>query len=274
MPWRDEEKFRVYDHDTDRHRITVNGGQADQNDGDAIEMKRISYGDPPKGAIRVKTEIFLSSSKRLEYNDRLYWHRCIAIAETAFLSYCIPWWGVWLCQGLRMVIFNAWFCIPTALIDWLKRNHYGSTWCTVIFDSRRDSIFEGQTPSTIKTSNPNEIPHVRAIYHQHHDDIIMPSVSMAVCIMGPRIVRRMILDWRRREGRLQYVKQLVRPNTRPGMWLLTKYQVSTRQLHQIGKTFDKASPPKPRILKALAGRIAHPSSQFSSISPLSLWHST
>ena len=72
MPWRDEEKFRVYDHDTDRHRITVNGGQADQNDGDAIEMKRISYGDPPKGAIRVKTEIFLSSSKRLEYNDRLY----------------------------------------------------------------------------------------------------------------------------------------------------------------------------------------------------------
>ena len=43
-----------------------------RGDDDAIEMEPKGDLEPPKGVIRVKTEIFLSSSKRLDYNDRLY----------------------------------------------------------------------------------------------------------------------------------------------------------------------------------------------------------
>ena len=62
--WRDQEG----------HTIIVHGGRGhtNQNGDDIIEMERLSDGELPKGAIRVKTEILLSSSKRLDYNDRLF----------------------------------------------------------------------------------------------------------------------------------------------------------------------------------------------------------
>ena len=74
LPWRDQKGPRIYDNEVDAHNIFVYSGRdrAGRGQGDAIEMQRISDVEPPKGAIRVKTEIFLSSSKRLDYNDRLY----------------------------------------------------------------------------------------------------------------------------------------------------------------------------------------------------------
>lgn len=47
-------------------------GQPGSGEDDKIEMERMSDVEPPKGVIRVKTEILLSSSKRFDYNDRLY----------------------------------------------------------------------------------------------------------------------------------------------------------------------------------------------------------
>ena len=74
LPWRDHKGPRVYDHGADGPNTTVYSGrgQGDQGEVDAIEMERASDAAPPRGAIRVKTEIFLSSSRRLDYNDRLY----------------------------------------------------------------------------------------------------------------------------------------------------------------------------------------------------------
>ncbi|KAF6217677.1 hypothetical protein HO133_006779 [Letharia lupina] len=72
LPWRDPKGPRVYDHGMDGHNVTVYGGRGQQADGDGVEMERMSDVEPPRGVIRVKTEIFLSSSKRLDYNDRLY----------------------------------------------------------------------------------------------------------------------------------------------------------------------------------------------------------
>lgn len=74
LPWRDQKGPRVYDNDADGHTIIVYGGrgQAGRGEDDKIEMERMRDVEPPKGVIRVKTEIFLSSSKRLDYSDRLY----------------------------------------------------------------------------------------------------------------------------------------------------------------------------------------------------------
>lgn len=74
LPWRDQKGPRVYDNGADGHKIIVYGGrgQPGRDESDAIEMERMSDVEPPKGAIRVKTEILLSSSRRLDYNDRLY----------------------------------------------------------------------------------------------------------------------------------------------------------------------------------------------------------
>ena len=49
-----------------------NGQSARGNEGDAVELERMSDVEPAKGVIRVKTEIFWSISTRLDYNDRLY----------------------------------------------------------------------------------------------------------------------------------------------------------------------------------------------------------
>lgn len=64
----------MYDNEADGHNVTVYGGRNQPSPGEdnAIEMERKSDTEPPAGGIRVKTEIFLSSSKRLDYNDRLY----------------------------------------------------------------------------------------------------------------------------------------------------------------------------------------------------------
>ncbi|CAF9938603.1 MAG: hypothetical protein ALECFALPRED_007745 [Alectoria fallacina] len=74
LPWRDQKGPRVYDNEADGHIITVYGGRGPpgRDENDAVEMERISDVEPPKGVIRVKTEILLSTSKRLDYNDRLY----------------------------------------------------------------------------------------------------------------------------------------------------------------------------------------------------------
>ena len=74
LPWRDQKVPRVYDHGADGPNTTVYSGRGQGNGGedDVIEMARTSDTAPPRGAIRVKTEIFLSSSRRLDYNDRLY----------------------------------------------------------------------------------------------------------------------------------------------------------------------------------------------------------
>ena len=74
LPWRDQKGARVYDYETDGHNTTVYGGrgQPGRGEDDVIEMNRASDVEPPKGVIRVKTEILLSSSRRLNYNDRLY----------------------------------------------------------------------------------------------------------------------------------------------------------------------------------------------------------
>ena len=60
--------------DQEGHNIFVHGGRdkKPQNKDGIIEMGHIGDDEPPKGAIRVKTEILLSSSKRLDYNDRLF----------------------------------------------------------------------------------------------------------------------------------------------------------------------------------------------------------
>ncbi len=74
LPWRDQKGPRVYDYEADGHNIVVYGGrgQPGRGEGDAVEMERLSDVEPPRGVIRVKTEILLSSSKRLDYDDRLY----------------------------------------------------------------------------------------------------------------------------------------------------------------------------------------------------------
>ncbi|CAF9941740.1 hypothetical protein IMSHALPRED_002872 [Imshaugia aleurites] len=74
LPWRDQKGPRVYDNDADGHKFTVYGGRDQHGRGEisAIEMERTSDVEPPIGGIRVKTEILLSSSKRLDYNKRLY----------------------------------------------------------------------------------------------------------------------------------------------------------------------------------------------------------
>lgn len=74
LPWRDQKGPRVYDNGADGHTIFVYGGRGQPGSGedDKIEMERMSDVEPPKGVIRVKTEILLSSSKRFDYNDRLY----------------------------------------------------------------------------------------------------------------------------------------------------------------------------------------------------------
>ena len=60
--------------DQEGHNIFVHGGRdkKNQNKDEIIEMGRVGDEEPPKGVIRVKTEILLSSSKRLDYNDRLF----------------------------------------------------------------------------------------------------------------------------------------------------------------------------------------------------------
>ena len=74
LPWRDQKGPRVYDNEPDGRIITVYGGRGPpgRDENDAVEMDRLSDAEPPKGVIRVKTEILLSTSKRLDYNNRLY----------------------------------------------------------------------------------------------------------------------------------------------------------------------------------------------------------
>ena len=74
LPWRDQKGPRVYNNEPDGHIITVYGGRGPpgRDENDAVEMERLSDAEPPKGVIRVKTEILLSTSKRLDYNNRLY----------------------------------------------------------------------------------------------------------------------------------------------------------------------------------------------------------
>ena len=80
LAWCDHKEPRVYDNEADAHTITVYGGRherphgrAEREDDDAIEsIQMADVVEPPKGVIKVTTEIFLSSSKRLDYNDRLY----------------------------------------------------------------------------------------------------------------------------------------------------------------------------------------------------------